>query len=164
MKRILSLLLVLAGLAPFPAALAQLGSPGKEEVVIKASNSEYNDKTGEVILRGSVVLSQGGQTLSCDEARYNADLQEATAIGNVVFERNGEVWRGQKLTYNFATGQGDFGLVRAFVAPYHIDALRSQRIDEGHYRLEDVTITTCDPANPEFYIHADSADVFDERE
>jgi LPS-assembly protein len=163
MKRILSILLVLAGLAPLHAPLAQLGSPGKEEVVIKASNSEYNDKTGEVILRGAVVLSQGGQTLSCDEARYNADRQEATAIGNVVFERNGEVWRGQKLTYNFATGQGDFGLVRAFVAPYHIDALRSKRIDEGHYRLEDVTITTCDPADPEFYIHADSADVFDER-
>ena len=110
MKRILSLLLVLAGLAPFPAALAQLGSPGKEEVVIKADNSEYNDKTGEVILRGSVVLSQGGQTLSCDEARYNSDRQEATATGNVVFERNGEVWRGQKLTYNFATGQGDVNL------------------------------------------------------
>ncbi len=163
MKRLLSLLLVLAGLAPFPAARAQLGTPGKEEVVIKANNSEYNDKTGEVILRGAVVLSQGGQTLSCDEARYNADRQEATAIGNVVFERNGEVWRGQKLTYNFATGQGDFGLVRAFVPPYNIDAIRSQRIDEGHYRLEDVTITTCDPAKPEFYVHADTADVFDER-
>ncbi|MFO1490240.1 MAG: LPS assembly protein LptD [Kiritimatiellia bacterium] len=163
MKRILPLLLVLAGFAPFEAANAQFGTAGKEELVIKADNSEYNDKTKEMILRGHVVLSQNGQTLSCDDARYNSATQEAVATGNVVFEREGEVWRGARLTYNFATAQGDFGLVQAYIAPYHIDALRSKRIDEGHYQLEDVTITTCDPAKPEFYVHADSADVFSER-
>jgi len=150
-----------------PAQLSPLGvvdpSTAGLALDISADNIEYLADNKTVVLTGNVRLIRGREQLTARRVTYRSDTREATAEGNVVFQNGTETWSGEKLFYNFALQMGDFGFVTLTQEPFTVHSVTSEQLNAGHFRLDDVTVTTCDPDNVEFWIRATSADVFDRK-
>jgi len=116
------------------------------------------DTTRKVLIAiGNVVVTRGADVLHCDYAEVYRETQDVKAKGNIHFERDGQLWEGEELSYNFQTRQGDFGAFEAFTPPFYVRAQESKRVSESETYLEDVELTTCEGPNPDFAIQASSA-------
>jgi LPS-assembly protein len=74
-----------------PGSGPVLGS-GSTPVLMNADDLRYDERTGVVIARGSVELSQGERVLTADLISYDRTTDTVTASGNVaLMEPNGEV-------------------------------------------------------------------------
>jgi len=134
------------------------GEPPPFEVT--ADRLEYDTERRVLQATGNVVVRRGDETLRAEYAEVHRETQDVYARGNVELERAGDVWRGEELTYNFITKQGDFGRFEAFSDPYIVTAEDSQRVSGEDIVLEETTLTPCSdcpPDSPEFLIKAKSA-------
>jgi lipopolysaccharide assembly outer membrane protein LptD (OstA) len=129
-------------------------------VEVTADRLEYEADKKLMIGIGNVVVRQGEDVLKADCVTVHTETTEAYATGNVHFERGGQIWEGEELTYNFETGQGDFGEFTAFMDPYYVTADDSERISNEEYLLDHARITTCEGPDPSFFVRSSSASVF----
>ncbi len=120
----------------------------------KADEMEYDGERKIFIGRGHVVVRQGLDTLKADYMTVRSDTQDAHAIGNVVYEREGKIWRGHELTYNFRTLKGNFGEFNAYVDPFYISAKDSMRTSPNEFVLTNAIITTCKGDSPDYRVRA----------
>lgn len=58
----------------------------EKKVITKALYSFFNQKTGELVLKGSAYILRDDISLQADEIFYNADKKEAFASGQVILE------------------------------------------------------------------------------
>lgn len=128
-------------------------------VDIRANRLEYEAERKVLIGIGSVVIWQGGDRLYADYVEFHTETQEAFARGNVWFQGEDRNWRGEEITYNFKTRQGDFGEFLAAREPWFVSAEQSERISEDEFLLKRATVTTCEGDSPEFVIRAKQARV-----
>jgi lipopolysaccharide assembly outer membrane protein LptD (OstA) len=168
MPRFAALLLLLLAASPLPPLRAQAlnldGSAVGVDVQVSADKSEYSGDLKEVALRGNAVIRRGAEILRADEIRYNQETRQASARGNVSYENGVERWTGTALDYNFQTRVGTFGLAKLDREPFHVRSARSRQLGPDHFRLEDVTISTCKPEEEmEAWVEASSADVLERR-
>jgi len=139
-------------------AVAQVATAGEEQdVEVTADQLEYEADKKLLTGRGNVVVKHGPDELRADYVSVRTDTQEAHAIGNVVYEREGKVWRGDEIRYNFKTRQGDFGEFTAYVNPYYVSAEESKRVTSKEFVLRNAIITTCEGPRPEYKIRAREA-------
>jgi lipopolysaccharide assembly outer membrane protein LptD (OstA) len=73
----------LALLLSFMISPAFVAAPPEKKVTTKALYSYFNQKTGELVLKGNAVVEREDIQLSADEIFYNNDKKEAYATGNV---------------------------------------------------------------------------------
>lgn len=66
---------------------------------------EYDTATGAVIVTNGITVKYGGATLSARKARANEKTGLVDAEGDVYIEREGHIWRSEKMRYNFYTGE-----------------------------------------------------------
>ncbi len=140
---------------PQAASLAGGDSP----IEVSADQLEYEADKKLMTGRGHVLVKQGADKLTGDFMTVRTDTQEAHAIGNVVFEREGKIWRGDDMTYNFKTRTGNFGSFEAYVEPFYVRAKDSQKVSDEEFILQKATITTCEGERPEFSVRAREARV-----
>lgn len=151
-----------AAAAPSAPAVEAAKPPADGSLEVDADELEYDDDQRLMIGRGHVVIRRGVDVLHADHVTFHRDTQDAHAQGNVVFEREGKVWRGDEMKYNFKTRAGDFGAFSAFVDPYYITAKHSQRTASGDFILKGATISPCQGDRPQFYIRAREARIENE--
>ena len=133
-----------------------------QNVDLQADKVEF-DASGKIFKgRGNVQIRHRGSLLQADKVEYNTVTQDTLAEGNVMLDREGQIWRGTRLKGNFADGEWDLGKITTFQDPFHIISSTTRQVEPGHFFLEEVIITTCDPADKEFYIRARTADVYSE--
>lgn len=97
---IIGLLFIGGGLA-----FAQDGEPSKWEFEAPQGTLQYEIDTGLAIATNGIVAKYGGAVLTAQSARVNQATGEVVAEGNVRLEREGQIWRGEYLEYNFKTGR-----------------------------------------------------------
>ncbi|MFH0908553.1 MAG: LPS export ABC transporter periplasmic protein LptC, partial [bacterium] len=143
-----------------PAAGSAVLSGGEEAPVdVQADEMEYEADQKLMTARGHVVVTRGKDVLKSDYMTVRTDTQDAHAVGNVVFDREGNIWKGDELSYNFKTRTGDFGQFNATIAPFYVRAEESKRTSSDEYVLHNATITTCEGDRPDVYIKAREARV-----
>lgn len=154
-----------------PVSFAQSGAPasvegsavargeGADSVDVQADELEYEANEKLMTARGHVVVKRGSDILKADYITVRTDTQDAHAVGNVVFDRAGNVWKGDEMSYNFKNRTGDFGQFKASIAPFYIRADDSQRASRDEFVLHNATITTCEGDRPDVYIKAREARV-----
>lgn len=130
-------------------------------VDVQADDLSYDGIRQLVIARGNVKVTRGADSVSADYAEVDTAAQQVHARGNIFIEFQGNTWRGDEATYNFRTGQGDFGAFEVFAPPYHVTARDSRRLSLNMMELEGVMLTTCDPEHPEYSVRASSASLQD---
>jgi lipopolysaccharide assembly outer membrane protein LptD (OstA) len=93
--------------------------------------------------------------LTSNEATLTQATGEVTAIGNVVLRREGMVWKAERIDYNFKTkrvksAQFRGGNLNVFFKGDQLDGNKTA----GFYTARNVTFTTDDNPNPDYYIKA----------
>ena len=66
---------------------------------------EYDTATGTAIVTNGIIVKYGGATLSARKARANEKTGLVEAEGDVYLERQGHIWRSEKMRYNFYSGE-----------------------------------------------------------
>jgi LPS-assembly protein len=66
---------------------------------------EYDTATGTAVVTNGIIVKYGGATLSARKARANEKTGLVEAEGDVYIERDGHIWRSEKMRYNFYTGE-----------------------------------------------------------
>ncbi|MBI4462954.1 MAG: LPS-assembly protein LptD [Acidobacteria bacterium] len=159
-----------AGRTLFAVLLCLLGRSlwGQEarELVILADSQE---KVGDTyVLRGQVEIRYRGMTLKAGQITYQESSGDATAEGQVEFERDDEVVRAESATYNLRSGQGRFLRVRATVDirarpdpdllvspnPFYFEAEAVDRRADGSYVAHHGWVTNCTPESAKWKLRA----------
>lgn len=131
---------------------------------IRAGRMEARDGGRLLVAEGGVHIRQGRQLLAAERVEIDRQTDTVTASGRVVFVRwDGTVWKGERLVYNFKTGEGDFGRFVLFQHPYYLYGERFRMMGPDRIELEDVTLTTCEGDDREFEIRAPRATLEDRR-
>jgi LPS-assembly protein len=134
-----------------------------EYVDVKADHLAYDAARRLVLARGNVKVTRGTDWVTADEADVDTTGQIVTARGNIELHYGTMVWRGNEVTYNFKTGEGDFGEFTLESPPFVITAEDSRRVSETEVELTGVMMTTCDLDDPEYSIRASRASVTSNR-
>ncbi|MFC1452463.1 LPS-assembly protein LptD [Verrucomicrobiota bacterium] len=133
-------------------AMLDIDSGGIIELV-HADTLDYNRRTGWIEATGRVVLRKGATELRADFVRVKTETQDAYAAGNVVLTRDGQVWEGEVIEYNFATGKGDAAGFVADYEPFHVLSDRTEKADTNRYVMHRARITTCDMDQEAWHYH-----------
>lgn len=140
--------------APSPSASA-VKAP-IEQIKTQAESMSYDREKGLIEARGNVVVVKGDQELSADYVIVNTVTEEADAYGNVVMKRGTEVWRGERLHYNFKLGAGDADRMSYNAEPFQLKAGKVQRLPGNTYKMNRASMTTCEHGfdHPHFVVKA----------
>jgi LPS-assembly protein len=125
------------------------GTNAQEAVEFSADGMEYSADKTLLIGRGNVVVKQGADKVMADYMTLNRDTGDIYARGNIIYTAGDQVWKGEQLSYNFKTKVGKPGAFSAYIPPYFITAQDSEKVATNRTELKNVTISTCDGANPE---------------
>ncbi len=123
-------------------------------IEVQADSLEYEHEKNLMIGTGHVLVRRNNESLRGDHAIVNMQSYDVLAEGNVTFERDSDIWVGNKLRYNFKSQKGDFGGFNAFLDPFYAKADSSHRISADEYLLQNATLSTCEGAHPEAYFRA----------
>jgi LPS-assembly protein len=145
------------------AALRAPANPLGGVLDVQADDLSYDAARRLVIAKGNVKVSRGTDSVAADYAEVDTAAETVAARGHLRIEYQGNVWEGEKATYNFKTGQGDFGAFAAYAPPFHVAAEGARRLSLNLMELEGVMLTTCEPDRPEYSIRASSATLEDNR-
>lgn len=122
----------------------------------RADSMVYRKEKGVLEARGNVLVKKGDQELSADFVIVNTTTEEADAFGNVVMKRGTEVWRGEKLHYNFGIGAGDASSLAYSSHPFELMAENVARLPDNRIRATGAKVTTCENGfdSPHFKVRA----------
>ncbi len=154
--------LLLAGAVMVPLdSRAQGASKPAAGMDISADKLEYRNEV--MVGAGNLRIRKGPELLTADYGTYNDTTGETTARGNVHYENSltGQRFNGDELQGNFRTQQWDFGFSEFSQGLFTVFSESSELIEPGLQRFENAMVTTCDAANPEFYIRAREAMVYE---
>lgn len=86
---------------------AGAAAPDELKWTIESPHGEidYNIETGITTATNGIVVKYADATLTADTATLNQNTGELMAEGNVRLERQGMVWTGSSIHYNFITGK-----------------------------------------------------------
>ena len=142
--------------APVPATGATVA--GTDQMVdVQADRLAYDEQRRMILARGHVRVARGAEWVTADEADVDTVGQIVAVRGNIELHYGENVWRGEKATYNFRTGEGDFGTFDLFVPPWHVVASEARRVSDSLIELDDAMLTSCEPDNPEYSVRAGRA-------
>lgn len=99
----------------------------------------------ETVMEGDAVLRRPGLVIRADRLAYDPVSDQATAIGNVRIERNGNRYEGSRGAVITETMEGFIEDMRYefYQNGGHGEALRADLADEAHSTLHQTTYTTC---------------------
>lgn len=147
---------------PGPMTGTTLAAPG-QMVDVQADRLSYDSARKLILARGNVKVTRGAEWVTCDEADVDTVGQVVAARGNIELHYGDGIWRGEEVTYNFKTGEGDFGEFDLYVPPWHVVAEKSKRVSESMVELEGVMLTSCDPDAPEYSVRTPKANLVSNR-
>ena len=138
-------------------AVSAVPVPLSNLIDVQADDLSYDSVRRLVIAKGHVKVTRGTDSVAADYAEVDTAAEQVDARGNILIQYQGNIWKGQEATYNFKTGQGDFGAFDAYAPPYHVTARDSRRLSLNMMELKGVMLTTCEPDDPEYSVRASSA-------
>lgn len=133
--------------------------PVKPKAMILQADQITGQESGAHYAQGNVVGYQDGKTMSSDWMVYNQATQHATAGGNVVLTRQYDEVMGKWMDYYMDLDSGT--LKQATIlhneTTMYATADEANVLNKKQYQLTNAYMTSCDPNDPAWHIHADTA-------
>jgi LPS-assembly protein len=135
-------------------ALAQ--SASDEKVSIKADTITLDVPSDSYRARGAVRLEQDGASLLADSVIYRRLTGEALAEGNIFLERSGDTLKGDRISLNLESQQGELLNGEIFIkkSNFRLRGKRVEKTGEADYHVERGSFTTCDGEHPSWHFEA----------
>ncbi len=157
--------LLIAAISPLlfsffsPAWCAESGNSGV--VKIAADTLTMENRSSTYRAAGNVRAFRDGLSLLADSIIYRATENEAIAEGGVVMEKDGDTLRGDRLSLNLETEQGEMTNGNLFFKKnnLHVRSAKVAKVGKSDYRLERGTFTTCDGDSPSWRFTASAIEV-----
>ena len=164
-RRLAAAAITASAMAADPARTLQRANPDAGlPYDVRAGRIESRQNGRFQIAEGGVLIRQGRQTLAAERVEIDTETGQIVASGRVVFVRwDGTLWKGERLVYNYKTGEGDFGRFLLFHHPYYLYGGRFRMVGHDRIELEDVVLTTCEGDDREFEIRAPRATLEQQR-
>lgn len=119
------------------------------------TNSFLHTEGDTNFFRNGVTASNANFFGSADAATVNNRLGEVVAEGDVIILDHGRMWRGTNAVYNFNTGEVRAGAFKTAEMPFNISGQFVAGDTKNQvYSTADAIVTTDDYANPVYRIHA----------
>jgi LPS-assembly protein len=134
-----------------------LGSQ-QDQVLIRAEGPQV--RNGNVwSAEKNVVVTYRDMRLEGDKVTYDEDTHVVTADGHLIYNRADEHLRGDHLSVQVDTKEGDFTNVTGQIGPgFYIKAEHAHRTEDGLYILTKATVTSCcDERRPGWMVAAAKA-------
>lgn len=125
-----------------------------DEWEITAGNISYDQETGVYVAEGNVHVNSGDRAIQADWASLNSRTHQAELKGNV-FLRYGKNWlRGEHVRWNLQSEVGWMEEGTVFFAEnnFYVSGKAIEKTGAVEYMLQDGTLTSCDPADPDWQI------------
>ncbi|HZP91616.1 MAG TPA: LPS-assembly protein LptD [Burkholderiales bacterium] len=119
----------------------------------------HEDK--EIEAEGNVRLRKRGEAIFADYLRYSFPEDSVTARGNLRFEHQGSILRGEDLTYNLRDSTGLVNKADYFIIDVHGRGTADRIVAQSKTRLhvDNGTFTNCDVGNDDWYLRTDKLDL-----
>jgi LPS-assembly protein len=173
--------LALAALITMPAAAApRAGQQNQTRTVIHTKSGEFTLDADTLKESGKIFYADGHVDIVYENARlraehleYNEQTKQATARGEVQFDRGNQHMEADEANYNFGTSTGSFQNVRGTVTAEHFanpnllvspnpltfSAKKVERVDEDTLVVSDAWMTVCRPDRPLWKFYAPRATI-----
>ena len=128
---------------------------------ITADKLEYDNVTNTYRGSGNVLIWRSGYRMEADEAGFDRNNNSLWAVGNVTVKGGGDVVTGDRVFMDLATETGLVENGTLFIQATHffIRGGRIEKLGAQSYRVDNATLTTCDPDNPDWEIDASQVKV-----
>ena len=152
--RLLPYLLLSASLAH----AAPLASPGEEpkEVTLKADTVTIDVPSDTYRAQGAARLVQDGVSLLADSVIYRRLSGDAFAEGKILLFKERDTLRGERLSLNLVTQQGELSNGELFIqkSNFRVWGKLIEKTGDDDYRIEKGSFTTCDGDKPSWRFEA----------
>ncbi|MDB4349467.1 putative LPS assembly protein LptD [Omnitrophica bacterium] len=132
----------------------------KEPIVVNGDKVEYLYEQKKIVGVNNVIITYKDVTLTCDKIVVHMDTRVGMAEGNVVLTQGGNIFKGQKVHYNFDTKKGTIIESEARVKPWYGKGRQTSKVDDKEYIIDWGHITTCNLPHPHYRICARRIKVF----
>ncbi len=133
----------------------------KEQVTLAADYLAYNSEEDSYEAKGDVLLRQAEIELRSDELLWQSATQDVVAQGSASLRDAEAEASGERLHYNFSTGQGQIRDGQVFVREgnFHLVGEEIEKHSETDYFVKQGSFTTCDGEIPDWKFSASEVDV-----
>ena len=116
---------------------------------------EFNWVSGIARITNDFVVHHRGAVLTAHRGELNLEIHEMTAEGAVSLQLENQIWRGERLRYNFNTRQIQTRNFRTGRAPFYAtgEGLTANRTNNT-YTATNAFVTTDDVEKPGFRVRA----------
>lgn len=161
-----------SGLFSVNAAAQKIQPPAAKGGIVELSAAGPQRHQGDLsIADDNVEIRYADTRLRADHVEYNEKTNEATAIGHVQLDYNGEHLEATEAHYNVSTGHGVFQNVHGTFKvvrqpndqvlltdnPLYFEARTVERFAGDLYFVQKAWITICDPEHPKWQFYAPEA-------
>jgi LPS-assembly protein len=128
---------------------------------IDADKITRDQKTGNLVAFGNVIITKQGKRLSADRIVFNQKTGDIRAEGNVMIITGKDVLTGSSVTLNLNTKKGVIDQGTLFIDSNHFYIKGDRIIKTGNdsYTVENPSITSCDGDKPDWKITGKKLDV-----
>jgi len=124
---------------------------------LQAPRMEFTNDT--IVATGGVTGRFENVMIRADKITGNQKTGDLHAEGHIVFTRGDDIWKGEKLDYNYIKQQGDFGPSTLYFDPLYLKVDSVKRISTNKFLLKGASFTTCPKKHPHIHVHADEAEM-----
>lgn len=133
----------------------------QEPIVCHGDKVEYFPEKKVVIGQGNVEISYQGIFLYADKVTIWMEEKKALAEGNVKLVKDGAIFRGISLSYDFKENKGK--LIKPVVekyGPWYGKGLELEEYEKGKYLVKKGYITTCELKKPHYRFQARTIKIY----
>jgi len=142
------------------------GDPAKREspdtpVTVDSDSARLDEKRQRYTFTGNAALTRADQQLSADELQYDRPSGDVAAAGDVRYLEKGVELNADRGHYNLNSQSGTLssGDYRIDAGHLHGEADEMVLVDPLHSRYRNVTLTTCNPGEEVWWLHASSLEI-----
>jgi len=139
----------------FPAYAQEEGA-----ITCTGDRIEFLTEEKMVIGRGNVVVLYKDIKMTCDKAAVNLDKKEGHLEGNVVLYQDGNIFRADKIDYDFEAKKGTLINGRAEFEPWYGRGEEILKLADKEYLIKNGYISTCEFDPPHYRIQAKEVKIF----
>jgi len=142
------------GIAPLPLWAEE------EPVTVRADHVEYLETHKKMVAFGGVQATYRDIQLTCEEAVFYLETQDAYLKGRVRLVQLNGILKGEEILYNFRTRKGTVLMADSEAGPFISHGERAQQYASGAFRHREGYITTCDFEQPHTRLQAKEVQVY----
>jgi LPS-assembly protein len=133
----------------------------KGAAVLKADTVSIDVPSDSYLAKGAVRVVRGGMSLLADSMIYHTISGDAQAEGGIFLENGSDTLKGDRLSLNLFSQQGELSNAELFVksSNFRVRSKLMEKTGEEDYRMERGSFTTCDGENPSWRFEARKVEV-----